>query len=182
MTIKMKRVINSGKMLTDEHINLAQVLLASQFPSIDGWQNCLYSQVDGFTPVKHEAIQIHHISGNHWVTSSSLGSEINVYDSKYHGKLDPSLTHQLALLYRPLADYADDDDYGEAAFLPHVQQQVGGVDCGLFAIAFAFHLALGDNLGKIVFDQSSIFLNVLKTYCHFHTGRFLFCRRLYVGP
>ena len=61
-----------------------------------------------------EAVQIHHITGNHWVTSLSIGGEVAVYDSLYHGTVGSSLAHQLALLYRSHADNIDDDYHGEA--------------------------------------------------------------------
>ena len=34
-----------------------------------------------------------------------------------------------------------------------VQRQEGGIDCGAFAIAFAYHAAIGDDLRQIQFDQ-----------------------------
>ena len=89
--------------LDDSHISLAQEILELQFPHIDGLQNTLLSQAGGFSPVKREAIQIHHISGNHWITSSSIGLEIKVYDSKFSGsELSSLLTHQLAEVYKTL--------------------------------------------------------------------------------
>ena len=38
-----------------------------------------------FVPVNLEGIQIHHINGNHWITSCSFGREVTVYDSKFEG-------------------------------------------------------------------------------------------------
>ena len=37
-----------------------------------------------------------------------------------------------------------------------VQQQTGGVACGLFAIAFAYHAALGENLGEVTIEQKNL--------------------------
>ena len=34
-----------------------------------------------------------------------------------------------------------------------VQRKEGGIDCGAFAIAFAYHAAIGDDLRQIQFDQ-----------------------------
>ena len=36
---------------------------------------------------------------------------------------------------------------------PYTQKQKGGSDCGVFAIAFAFHAAMGDNISGLQFDQ-----------------------------
>ena len=40
--------------------------------------------------------------------------------------------------------------------VPPVQQQSGIVDCGVFAIAFAVHAALGENVGEIEFQQEEM--------------------------
>ena len=37
-----------------------------------------------------------------------------------------------------------------------VQMQQGETDCGLFAIAFAYHAARGDDLSKIKFHQEKV--------------------------
>ena len=54
-----------------------------------------------------------------------------------------------------------EDEYGDTIYpptlyleLPNVQQQNGVTDCGLCAIAFAVHLALGDDVSKLNFDQA----------------------------
>ena len=38
--------------------------------------------------------------------------------------------------------------------VPTVQQQFGSCDCGLFAIAFTLHLAMGDDPQHILFEIS----------------------------
>jgi hypothetical protein len=149
----MKKAILDKRMLTDEHMNLAQHILCEQFPVIGGFQNTLLCQNDGMIPVQNEAIQIHYV-GNHWVTSSSIGGTVDLFDSKFHGKLCSTLTHQLALVYRTLAESFDDDTSEIPINIPRVQQQEGCIDCGLFALAFAVHTALGDDLTMMMFNQS----------------------------
>ena len=154
----MREILKKGDMLTDEHIHLAQEMLHTQFPHLDGFQSSLLSQVDGFSPVRNESIQIHHVDGNHWVVSTSIGQTVSVFDSKFDGReLSSSLSHQLATIYRTLMKTTDED--GEEidpileVSIPYVQQQQGKRDCGLFAVAFALHAALGNDLQNIVFDQ-----------------------------
>ena len=55
--------------------------------------------------LQYEGIRINHIRDpGHWVTLSSIGQSVAVYDSKFSGgHLSSSLTHQLALIYRLLA-------------------------------------------------------------------------------
>ena len=105
LTAQMKEDIQKG----NEHIHLAQTLLRAQFPNIIGLQCPLLSENDAFDAQLHEALQIHFVVGNHWVASSSFGQEVTVYDSKYSGKLHPSLTHQLARIYRSLQTDEDGD-------------------------------------------------------------------------
>jgi hypothetical protein len=49
-------------------------------------------------------------------------------------------------------------------YVPSVQQQKGGIYCGLFAIAFALHLAVGDDLTKIIFEQEKMREHLLKCF------------------
>ena len=43
-------------------------------------------------------------------------------------------------------------------------QQQGKGDCGLFAVAFALHAALGDDLRNIVFDQTKMHSHLLTCF------------------
>lgn len=159
----MKKELESGNWLTDEHIALAQVLLKSEYPHIVGFQPTVLSQNDGFVPVRSssESLQIHHTNGNHWVMSTTIGGEVTVVDSSWHDHLSSSLTHQLAHIYRAfMEDQEDDEDDGYEGYetslavsIPRVQQQGGASDCGLFAIAFAVHILRGDKIEDVEFDQ-----------------------------
>ena len=97
------------------------------------------------------------MAGNHWVTLSSFGREVTIYDSKYSGKLTSSLTHQLVRIYRPLVTSKDEDgddiDPELVVKIANVKQQQGAKDCGLFAIDFQLHVALGDDPEQQVFEQ-----------------------------
>ena len=162
----MKDILNNGEWLTDEHVVLSQELLRNQFPHIDGLQSPLLAENDGFSPVANEAIQIHHVNGDHWVTSTSIGQEVAVYDSKFSGgDLSSSLTHQLALIYRPLITKEEDGEEVDAylqVHIPPIQQQSGLADCGVFAIAFALHTALGHRVPDLEFDQAKMRSHLLK--------------------
>ena len=45
---------------------------------------------------------------------------------------------------------------------PYTQKQKGGSDCGVFAIAFAFHAAMGDNISGLQFDQLKMRRHLMK--------------------
>ena len=107
---------------------------------------------DGFHTEQHEALQIHFVAGNHWVASSSFEHQVTVYDSKYSSKFHPSLTHQLACIYRSLRTIYDDGSSMLDVEVPNMQQQFGSSDCGLFAIVFAVHLAFKDDPRHILFE------------------------------
>ena len=80
-----------------------------------------------------------------------------MYDSKCSGgDLDTSMTHQLALVYRALITVEEDGEVDPhlIAHIPPVQQQKGSNDCGVYAIAFAVHAALGDDVKHLEFDQT----------------------------
>ena len=68
--------------------------------------------------------------------------------------MSSSLTHQLSSIYWTLV--IDEEDGEE------VQQQSGENDCGVFAIAFALHVLLGDKLETVEFDQSQMKQHLLK--------------------
>ena len=161
---ELLRVISERKELTDEHIQFAQQLLHTQFPTLDGLQLTVLSQNNGFCPVSSESIQIHHTGKFHWVTSCSIGGHIAVYDSKYTvGDLSPSLQVQLAQIYR-LAIQEEDGDKCLEIKVPAVQQQRGKVDCGVFAVAYAFHAARGDDLRAIEFQQDRMRSHLLQCF------------------
>ena len=45
---------------------------------------------------------------------------------------------------------------------PYTQKQKGGSVCGVFAIAFAFHAAMGDNTSGLQFDQLKMRHHLMK--------------------
>ena len=151
--------MRNGEQLTDVHITAAQKLIQKQFPHLDGLQSPLLSQGDRFLAMVDEGVQIHHI-GNHWVTSTSIGGKITVYDSYYSYKLSTSLCHQLALLYKLLVITEEDGERVDPHLVvdvPNIKQQDGTKDCsGVFAIAYAYHASLGDDLSTIMFDQKKM--------------------------
>ena len=146
--------VRNGNGLSDIHIVAAQNMMKEEFPELDGLESPLLNQVDGFTAITNSGVQIHHIK-DHWVTSSCIGEEVLVYDSALYGKLSVNLTHQLAAVYK-LKARTDDVSHHLVVKVPTVQRQVGGTDCGVFAIAFAYHAARGDDLSSFTFDQAKM--------------------------
>lgn len=92
-------------------------------------------------------LQIVHVRGNHWITASTILSKrnaVNVYDSLYDSVDEESLKIIQQLF-----------GVTEINVVP-VQKQQGFSDCGLFAIAYAVHLAKKCNPEKAYFHQSQM--------------------------
>ena len=96
-----------------------------------------------FEPLHGEGLQIIHVRDrDHWCLLSNFGNVPIIFESLF---LDVSPHVEFCL--RKLLRF-----YPGPVRVQRPQKQIGGVDCGLFAIAFAFHLALGLPLGP--FNQS----------------------------
>ena len=126
--------------LNDRHIGAAQQLIKAEWPFVGGLTNTvkLSSTRHLSVPAGQEAIQIIHL-GNHWVTSTSIGGNITVYDSMV-SQMSLNLKRQIVSMYRP---YAVGSDGIINVTIKCVQKQRGGSDCGLFAIANSVALANG---------------------------------------
>ena len=158
---KLQESMMIGEWLTDEHISAAQRLLKNQFSHVGGLQSPLLAETNGFESVPSSGVQIHYCK-HHWVTSSSIGEHVVVYDSKnVRRKLHDSLTVQLALIYRSAISHGKKGPALQI-HIPSVMQQDGANDCGLFAIAFALHAALGDKVEELEFDQCAMRKHVLE--------------------
>lgn len=90
------------------------------------------------------SIQVHFVGGNHWLVSSYNGSCVKVYDSLYNGTLRDDLRDQLRALYA---------NNKSLEVKVRVQQQQGSSNCGLFAIAYIFSLASGNDPVKCKYRQ-----------------------------
>ena len=149
-------------MLNDEHIYAAQMLLKRQFPNIEGFQDTLLSEKKAFRPFPFNSIQILYTDKCHWVTSTSLGGIVTVYDSLFTN-LSQSTVEQLHMCYNITTP-------GKKTMnieVPRVQKQHGTKDCGLFAIASSYEIAVAGNtnaLGNIRFDQKAMRRHLLHCF------------------
>ena len=144
-----RNILFLGQNLTDKHINACQKLLKKQFPLVDGLlDTILLSNNDIPCPPTQEALQMHHIPG-HWVMSCSFGGNVTVYDSA-NTTLTPPLRRQIARVYSLLA--SGPDKLVEVT-VQRCQKQIGGNDCGLFAVANAVALLRGVDPATVKFQQ-----------------------------
>lgn len=133
-------VAHVDRWLDDEHIELAQGLLAKQHPSMGGFQP-LYKFQSKFCgkigKPNGRFVQLMHVNGNHWITLSNIEgnnpTQVYIYDSLDNGihiKSKIKVLKQIAqMLMTKMAHFS--------LHWADVQQQIDGVSCGLFAIANA---------------------------------------------
>ena len=134
-------------------IDTAQEFMKSKFidPIIYGFQSVLNKQRESFQKVENGMIQILHrgpINSGHWFTISTLNcpeGTVNVFDSMYSDLDHESKSQILSILKH--------NGSSIKFHLVPVQRQIGGTECGLFAIAFAVALSFGLNPTKLIFEQ-----------------------------
>ena len=146
-----KEIICSGHWLTDKHISAMNKLLRRQYPQQNGLMDtiCL-SEQSVWKAKTHNFIQVHNISGSHWVCTSNIEcnqNSVNVYDSMPICSIESmSLKKQLAAILQT------DANTFEVNFI-NVQRQIGTDDCGLFGIAHATLLCFGSDPYLLKYDQ-----------------------------
>ena len=102
--------------------------------------------------LSYTAIQILFVPESyHWVATSYDDGKVKRYDSLFQGKLTPSLEQQIVQLYSCAAQ----NGMIKVKAVP-MQQQTGNTDCGLFSIAAAVHVALGDSMADTSFAQEKL--------------------------
>ena len=162
LKISDKHLILDGYWLNDRIINAAMALLRDIDDDISGLQDVIVAKKNGFIPKDNTCkfIQIIHIRGHHWITLSNLQCSIFdaiVYDSLHGINVKPNQQKisypiiveqtacRLSKTKKPLRLSVED-----------VQQQTGGGDCGLFAIAFATLLCLGEDPSQTRYCQDKM--------------------------
>ena len=125
---------SSSGWMNDRLINAGLSLLKQRFPNMVGLKNVVSVRTCGFSEEcsENEFVQIINCFGNHIVlitNKSCKQNEVKVYDSMRTGDL--------------CIDGKEDIKKILVNDFPDVQQQQGGSDCGLYALAFSFSLCSG---------------------------------------
>ena len=100
-------------------------------------------------------------------TSSFREEVLTIYNSYIDGPIT-MLEDQLALVYKSLIS-KNDDILQLVVDLPAVQKPQNCNNSGVFAIAFAVHFTLGDDLNLIIFEESQMRNHLRKC---FHRKKF----------
>ena len=93
------------------------------------------------------------------MATSYINGEVLLYNSKFTGKLSRSLEQQICQIYQS----AVVNDRLRVAVVA-VQQQTGSTECGVMAIANAYHGICGDDLAKVRFAEVDSMRNHLSRY------------------
>ena len=103
-------------------------------------------------PRGSKSVQILHVNGDHWMTVSTVDctaeEDIIVYDSKYS-----SLSQETKLL---LSQLVHTDKPTFQIKMANVSKQSGTTGCGLYAIAYATHVAFGRDPCVFIFKQKEM--------------------------
>ena len=145
------------QMLTDESINIAQRLLSKQFPKVCGFQDTVIGKLQGFDviPTEKNYIQILHDSSLHWVCVANMESRKK--DNEMHYLFNSLKTKRIS---KDVIAQIASDAYHPGPQLTilskSVQQQGNGVECVVYAIAFATSLAYDSNPEKESYDKKRL--------------------------
>ena len=143
--------VEEGKCLQDVHITAANTLLKEQFPDRAGFQCTLYLQNHKALPQSEGTIQIHFdAERSHWATSVFSSNKVHFFDSRYVGYISDGVEQQVKEIYGHLVRKQ------LTLQVVHVLQQQGVTACGVYAIAYAVHLANGLDPSKVKFNQKQM--------------------------
>lgn len=106
---------------------------------------------------------------HHWVLSTLNEEGVSIHDSLQTNTLSPVLEKQLVRLYGPTMTR---DATGLCISASPVQQQKGCCDCGLFAVAFAFHIASGGDSKDLAIDQTRMRMHLKRCFEKKRLSRF----------
>lgn len=126
------------------------MLLKKSYPQVDGQHDpAITGQL--VTPATSEFVQVINV-GDHWACLSTIGirtpGTIKIYDSTYIKPSTIAVEHACRMLHH----------IGKViTFISvKVQKQVGGSDCGLFALAYATDLCYGLDSAYQQYDQGKM--------------------------
>ncbi|XP_028409955.1 uncharacterized protein LOC114532611 [Dendronephthya gigantea] len=146
-----ERILIKQEIIRHSTVNLAQQFLQKSFPNINGLQIIDRGSIQTFEHVSGDFIQILNDGYDHWVCVSNLEIDVkdpatvNMYDSMNQGFIAKFTKQQLA-------SFMCIQSAEMKIIMKSVQQQTSHVDCGVFAIAFATALALGQDPSKLRYD------------------------------
>ncbi|CAM4847745.1 unnamed protein product [Rotaria magnacalcarata] len=151
LDILAARIIQSGTIEFNEHFNFLNYQVIEQ----EIFVNLSDDTQKQVTPKKNTriiGIQEVNANSNHWLTKSNKNCGNNVNNA---WKFYDSLSYPKELIIKFFKDILPDEEKVSVSF-EHVQQQIGGNDCRLFALAFATSHCYKDVPSLMFYDQLSL--------------------------
>ena len=149
-----------------ESIDIAQSILKKSYPSLNGllYTSFIFlcdenrSAAFRITNFEQKFIQILNTGQSHWICTSNFvrdeilnKNEIYVFDSNWHSKENCVVGEKSK---KQIAYFMGTEPDNISITCLMTQQQNNATDCGVFAIANATSLALGENPQCAVFDMT----------------------------
>lgn len=143
-----KEFLISGENICDRLIDAGMKLLQKKFPFFTFQSACFNDEQLVYDPFP--TIHIHHTGINHFVTSTSIGGAVRVFDSLNMAPTE-KLISEIKVIYSPDQEVSPTIIHKKVA-----STQEGQNDCGLFALAYAAELARNEDPSSKIFDQSKM--------------------------
>ena len=132
-----------------------------QFVPVNGNGNGKFEILDtGAYMFVPKAIQILYNGHYHWVTVVCTEEKLYLCDSLASDKLTQTLEESIRVLFQNTSE----DNVVTIHRLPVQQQKKGSMNCGIYAIAYAFHAANGDDLCLLSFEEEQMRTHLLQCY------------------
>ena len=134
--------------------------MRNAYPHIRGLEDTSLGETLAFTIQRGEFVQVLNVSGCHWITISTIGCQqgvVNVYDSIPSCSVPLRTKEQIAAIICTQAKKI-------ILEFPAVQSQRGSSDCGLFSLAFATSLCLGQNPVQTNYIQHTLRSHLLDCF------------------
>ena len=154
----IEKELSSNQWLSDETINLAQVLLHKKFLLTNGRKDTTLGNLRQFSVQKNNFIQIIH-DRNHWVTvySDSVAEKsiIYLFDSLHKADL-------IRNILRLACSIRHSSESEIKVISKPLQQQLNGFDCGVYAIAYATDIAFDRDPASLSYDRQEMRKHLLR--------------------
>ncbi len=143
--------LQKGEELNARTLMAVTTIYKTQFPEVPPFQDTAYVlELEKLHPARDGCMYYHNHNG-HWTLSQLSGGRVIHYDSLQAKFICSALGDQLAAPYGHIAEA-----YELIVDQKQVQVQRGSNDCGVFAIAFATSVLLGEEPSTLQYDQKEL--------------------------
>ena len=163
LTVADKQTLTTGKCLTANHISASSKLLRIQSPEQNGLQDTHHLLFEmEWKSIPKDFVQVIYVDPGHWACLSNISCDsgsVDLYDSAITiPSKESSIVRQACTILKSL------DLSLININVIKVQQQVGGTDCGLFAIAMATELCNNTDPFTVWYHQEQLRIHLQKCF------------------